>query len=889
MFKPAFIRTFAIAAMGASLLFGFNNCSDVAFQTSPSVIEAERVELNSTSSLLINDGAQYTNNKQVHLRLNSPRAVEMKISVQSDCSDGTWEKYSSGRPFDLQQANGQARAFAQFKDLRGSVSACVNDDIIHDDVPPEAKILNAAGFMTRANNIAIETRVNDAVSGVAETICKNPSGQAINCSLFNDLTGLSEGTNLVSIKARDHAGNESAEAVYTFLVDRTPPVVTFNLRPPTLSGSASARIEFSANDNGSGVDKYYCRLDSAAFQICTSPVNLNGLADGAHKFEVYALDVVGNQSQTVNTTWTVDLTAPVVEFTQVPAPISNSTSAVFAFMGSDNGQPITIFECRRDGANFAACSTPHNLSNLVEGSHTFEVRGRDAAGNYSAPIQYQWLIDLTPPTISITQGPPPYTNQVNAVFAWMAADTSSGVKLVECKIDSGAYTACPATGQTFNGLAEGAHTMTVRVTDGAGNQATASRSWTIDLTPPSVQITQGPQPYVNTLTAQFSFVGNDNIGVANYECRLDAGNYQPCSSPHQYQSLMDGGHSFLVRAIDRAGNVSVPASHSWNIDRTPPLIRVISAPATFKEGEMANIQYEVVDVGSGLQLVRCGLMNGLADCPAIATRPVGPLMMGAYSYQIVATDKVGNQAVETISFTVTSRPAVCDPFSPVTSNLCNGGLIGDIFYLDSNHIGLFQGMSGKTVEYFYNYGIKVDALLNLSSVNVPTRAFDQGFPVSGGGLILNNAGQPLFEYFAFRLKTVFKLDPVVDQPGWYQFATISDDGSMLNYKPNPMDANYSTLIANDGDHSTRMVCASQAIYIDDVSRIPMEFKYYQGPRTEIALTVAWRKVDSISPPADSRCGFTSNSAWGPNGSALNDILARGWRIPGATNYIAPPQ
>lgn len=45
---------------------------------------------------------------------------------------------------------------------------------------------------------------------------------------------------------------------------------------------------------------------------------------------------------------------------------------------------------------------------------------------------------------------------------------------------------------------------------------------------------------------------------------------------------------------------------------------------------------------------------------------------------------------------------------------------------------------------------------------------------------------------------------------------------------------------------------SQAIYIDDVSRIPMEFKYYQGPRTEIALTVAWRRVSQITLPADAR-------------------------------------
>ncbi len=882
------IRTAAVSILGFALVFGFNNCSDVNFETSPEVIEAERIQLSSTSSILINDGAQFSNANLVHLRLHSPRAAEMKISALPDCSDGAWETYSTGTPFTLQQSNGPARAYAQFKDLRTSVSDCVSDDIIHDDVPPTAVFVNTQGQITRADRFPIRFDVQDAVSGIDEIFCKNPDGQAIDCKEFSDFAGVKEGTNLVTLRARDKAGNESAEVSLSFLVDRVPPVVVFNLRPPTLSGSAEARIEFSANDVGSGVDRYFCRLDQGAFQPCTSPMALTALAQGAHQFYVYATDLAGNQSATVDTSWTVDLTAPTVQFTQVPLPVNNSSSATFAFVGMDDGQPINMFECRLDGGAFASCTSPRQLTGLSEGTHSFEVRGRDSAGNFSAPIRYQWLIDLTNPTVQITQGPPDYSNQTMATFAWTAADSGSGVRTIECRIDGANYVACPASGQSFTGLAEGVHTLNVRVTDNAGNQAVATRPWTVDLTPPQVQITQGPNPYTNSLSASLAFTGTDNLGPVTYECRLDSGVYGTCSSPHLLQNLMDGGHTFFVRAIDRAGNISLPATRSWNIDRTPPLIRIISAPATFKEGEVANIQYEVIDVASGLAQVQCGLGTTVADCPAMATRPVGPLAMGNYTFQIVARDNVGNQAIEVVSFQVTSRPAVCDPFSPQNSMLCNGGLIGDIYYLNSQRIGEFQALSNKSVEFYYQYGIRVDALLNLSSINVPTRSFNQGFPVNGGGMVVNNLGQPLFEYFAFRLKTVFKLDPLVDQPGWYQFATISDDGSILSYKSNPMNANYSALINNDGDHPTTMACASQAIYIDDVSRIPMEFKYYQGPRTEIALTVAWKRVAQMNPPADSNCGVVSNSGWAANGAALTNILANGWRIPGATNYIAPP-
>src|SRR5690606_1022554 len=137
--------------------------------------------------------------------------------------------------------------------------------------------------------------------------------------------------------------------------------------------------------------------------------------------------------------------------------------------------------------------------------------------------------------------------------------------------------------------------------------------------------------------------------------------------------------------------------------------------------------------------------------------------------------------------------------------------------------------------YFYSNGIQVNAILALKQLFVSTRSFTQGFP-SSGGLILDNNGETLHEYFAFRLETVLKLDPTLDQPGFYQFATLSDDGSMVMLKP-AGDSTYSqVVVSNDGDHSTRMGCSPNAIYIDDTSRLPMMIKYYQGPRTEIALT-----------------------------------------------------
>jgi hypothetical protein len=56
-----------------------------------------------------------------------------------------------------------------------------------------------------------------------------------------------------------------------------------------------------------------------------------------------------------------------------------------------------------------------------------------------------------------------------------------------CKLDAGAFTAC-TSGQSYSGLATGAHTFTVKATDPAGNIGTATYSWTISAAPPAFPV-----------------------------------------------------------------------------------------------------------------------------------------------------------------------------------------------------------------------------------------------------------------------------------------------------------------------------------------------------------------------------------------------------------------
>jgi len=893
--NQARIYTVIIFSLVLGLVTAYNGCGEVRFDTSPELLQQQQLEFNSTSAVVINSGDPYTNSKSVQLTLTSPRAVDMRVSRQPDCSDGTWERYSTYKAWTLDQENAPGEVFAQFKDLRGNISPCTNDSIVHDNIAPTASFTNPANFMTNQGPLTVRWDSRDNLSGVASTTCTDTNTVIVPCSAALNASADKEGANTVFVQVTDAAGNTSPKYNYTWIYDKTPPVVVINAKPAQLTGAQVAHFEFSASDALTGIGQYMCRVDNQAYQPCTSPKDFSNLGAGAHTFNVYATDMAGNTSLTVNVAWNVDLSAPNIRFTQNPPSVSGSSQATFAFDGTDDGQPISQFECSIDAGSFVACSSPRVVNNLNDGVHTFEVLGIDSVGNRSVPLRYSWLIDTRPPTVQITQAPGPFNNSTSVNVQWMTGDTGSGVARVECRLDGAGFSSCPANGSTFSNLTEGAHTITVRVTDNGGNSASATHTWTTDLTAPTVIITSGPPPFTSSTDATIVFSGTDANGLAGFECRSDAGVYSSCSSPLVMHALTEGGHSVSVRAIDRAGNVSTaPAGWSWTIDRTGPLIRIISRPSNVMQGRPALVNYDVLDAAAGMGRVECGLTlpnNSVVACPNSATRDLGNLAIGSYTYEIRAWDILNNPSVERFTFEVAATPLVCDPFTLAGEALCNGGMVGEIFYLDSPLRTQFNALSNKTVDFFYSNGIRINAILNLNQLFVPTRSFTSGFPTNSGTLITDSSGATLFEYFAFRLNTVVKLDPLYNLPGYYQFATLSDDGTVVMITP--QGSSPQILISNDGDHPTRLGCATQAIYFNDTTRLAMQIKYYQGPRTEIAASLLWRRVESPIPPAEALCGVSGNTTF--FGASYNDMTSsgygtlvnNGWKPVAPTNLIAP--
>src|SRR5204862_1839812 len=96
------------------------------------------------------------------------------------------------------------------------------------------------------------------------------------------------------------------------------------------------------------------------------------------------------------------------------------------------------FQCALDGAAFAACSSPNSYTGVADGSHTFQVKATDAAGNTGAAASYTWTIDTVAPSASITSSPSDPTNSTSASFSFSSEAGAS----FQCALDAAAFASC---------------------------------------------------------------------------------------------------------------------------------------------------------------------------------------------------------------------------------------------------------------------------------------------------------------------------------------------------------------------------------------------------------------------------------------------------------------
>jgi hypothetical protein len=251
-----------------------------------------------------------------------------------------------------------------------------------------------------------------------------------------------------------------------------PPPTLIPPLPPNPSDLSSASFSFSDEDPTA---IFECRLDGGAVDSpCMSPKTYSDLSDGAHVFEVRAVNADGPGAPTTFG-WTIDTTRPPPpSITAKPGNPSNDSDPSFSFTDAKRG---VTFQCRRDSQQYAQCKSPKTYAGLTSGNHVFRVRAVDQAGRMSEVTRYSWSIDLAPPPAPTIGGRPANpTTATDATFGF--TDGEAGVTF-RCELDGGGYSAC-ASPAVYSGLTLIPHVFSVRAVDTAGNIGPpASIGWTI--------------------------------------------------------------------------------------------------------------------------------------------------------------------------------------------------------------------------------------------------------------------------------------------------------------------------------------------------------------------------------------------------------------------------
>jgi hypothetical protein len=120
------------------------------------------------------------------------------------------------------------------------------------------------------------------------------------------------------------------------------------------------------------------------------------------------------------------------------------------------------------------------------------------------------------------------------------------------------------------------------LTNSSAIEAAPSWGGSSDTTPPDTTVTSAPPSLTNSRQANFYFSSTEDNSI--FECSLDGGAWQACSSPKDYANLSDGQHTFSVRAKDFVGNVDPsPASRTWTVDTLKPKVTAVS-PTNLAKG-----------------------------------------------------------------------------------------------------------------------------------------------------------------------------------------------------------------------------------------------------------------------------------------------------------------
>jgi hypothetical protein len=382
-----------------------------------------------------------------------------------------------------------------------------------DTAVPKVWIDSPAGgtFETSSSSIKLLGGASDNV-GVKEVIWKNSTkddgGIAIGTETWSiaDIQ-LSEGDSVLTVTAKDVAGNQSSSTlVVTYTpVDTTAPTVLITSPEGSTYKTTSSPINLSgtAKDN-MGVAQVVWSNSQGGSDVASGTTDWSitdvDLAEGANVITVTAYDTA-EQANSASSILTVTYTPPdtIDPLISIELPTGDSTyatdSSPIDLSGSaeDNvGVDKVTWANSRGGGGTASDTTSWSISGitLLEGDNVLKVIAEDAAGNqstdtltvaYSPPVPTPVTTappkDTTAPVVRITSPTTRSKTRTRESSISLAGSASDNVGVTQVTWANslgggGAASGTSSWSITNIPLKKGANVLTVTAKDAAENQST---------------------------------------------------------------------------------------------------------------------------------------------------------------------------------------------------------------------------------------------------------------------------------------------------------------------------------------------------------------------------------------------------------------------------------
>ncbi|WP_255196397.1 PKD domain-containing protein [Halorarius litoreus] len=492
-----------------------------------------------------------------------------------------------------------------------------------------------------------------------------------------------------TVRVVDAANNSATATMATVNVtDGTPPEAAVATPSRTVDVNVTTTFDASPSTDNTQIDSYAWAFGDGS---SATGVTFDHAYDakGNYTVTLTVTDVDGNTNTTTASVAVVDRVAPTATATvnRTSAEL-NRTTVAFDASGSSDNDAVDSYEWDFDGDDTVDETTTSPTTTHVfaaTGTFTPEVTVVDASGNTdTATTSDVTVSDTIAPTPAIT-GPQPAVVNITSTFDASNTTDNGPIASYEWDFDgdgtTNATTADP-TADTVYTVPDRTLTVTVTVTDEAGN--TATTEMTVNTTrAPGVSVvdpTAGEHVNVSAPTVAYEIANRDADDVDHAEYRVDGGTWQTASDSTSgtngtvtLASLADGEHTVEFRLVNGSG-VTLPYASSttaqtFTVDTVAPGIQLVG-PQQGRVAYGTNLSFAYDDasaVTATFQRNTTGDATANVDDTVVATDgwPEGPTAV-----TVTATDEAGNTANETFTFDFVSAPDV-DSVAPANGTLLN--------------------------------------------------------------------------------------------------------------------------------------------------------------------------------------------------------------------------